>query len=1078
MSVLKRTAVGVFVFTSGCLGSNGSDQPKLSVQVAPLDLEGVDNVCYDLQVTNDLGEIVWSLGDPGDTFAGDDTTTVCSRRYGNGGGGAIAYVGTCDATDANPADEGTAVNTVTIWVDGIYGADGDDLGDWRDPCEGGCSLRRECAENADTAVDFNLTVMRRAQQGFFDIAVEFQDIFCSAKVDVVDELLHDQGVRGPTAVVGFACTSGDNNPTYLYLDKVEVACDDNETYAVEPLGPGGNLGAQGVGLFQTAVYHDVEELPGLNKCFWNTSLGLDVESALDATHLGNNCTLVTEGTASETLFSQVGGYFVSPGGTAYPKIHFEVPLTGATGELLVGAHPLEGGNGVATAYSTVSDGAGDSYDFAMACGSEPMRATPAGEPFCGNGVVEAGEQCDGGVDCQNCECFKGYSPDGNKGCTSAGFCGDGRVTGNEECESPAPNCDWIKCQCYPNFPADGSGQCVGVTNNCGNGNLDAGEECELGTANCDGECNCIGDSIPAELGGCTGCGNGVQDPNEACEPDVNPTTFGLNCDPATCSCVNWYQPTQSGTFGCGYCGDLYLDGREQCDGTPNCQDCHCTTGQSTSAISQCITCGDGYREGTEQCESGLNCDTATCTCFSPYDQIEAPDGVCARCGDGQWQSAVEMCDDGPGPCIESGNSCTCPANLVPDNIGSCGCADGNPPDPIDGCNRSDCGNEVVDPGETCDGTAPGYANASQCSSDCSNCLNGFIGDGFGGCTQCGNATVDATEVCDATDTNRQNSGQCNLACDGCMSPYISDNNGGCTLCGNGAWDSADETCDPSSMTSGHEQCANDCQGCAAPYISDTFGGCTLCGNGQIDLGQGEVCDTQADPNCQMGCTDCNWGWVPDPMRMSACTQCGNGALDAGETCDWAIDPSCDQSCTTCSGTEVADGNGGCTLCGNNLLDTPQGEQCDGGDHCDNLTCSCPANMVPDNVGGCKLCGNGIYDASNGEDCDGGANCDEWCGCQGDMVGDGFGNCTYCGNDQFDAGLEACEWTSDTVECDHATCTCVTGNPNGDGTCSMCGDGIVEPGEDCENTTGTNEACVECACAFGTIPNEDGVCVFP
>lgn len=82
--------------------SSGSSGPELGVEVAPLALPGVGNACYDIEVRNDLGELVWARGDRAKTADVDDTSALCSRRFGNGPGGDIAYVGTCDATDAEP----------------------------------------------------------------------------------------------------------------------------------------------------------------------------------------------------------------------------------------------------------------------------------------------------------------------------------------------------------------------------------------------------------------------------------------------------------------------------------------------------------------------------------------------------------------------------------------------------------------------------------------------------------------------------------------------------------------------------------------------------------------------------------------------------------------------------------------------------------------------------------------------------------------------------------------------------------------------------------------------------------------
>ncbi len=78
--------------------------------------------------------------------------------------------------------------------------------------------------------------MRDANQGFFDVAINFEDVFCSAKLDctydndgnVPINLLFDPvtGERRQTAVVALACTQGPNadNRTHLHVTDVRYRC--------------------------------------------------------------------------------------------------------------------------------------------------------------------------------------------------------------------------------------------------------------------------------------------------------------------------------------------------------------------------------------------------------------------------------------------------------------------------------------------------------------------------------------------------------------------------------------------------------------------------------------------------------------------------------------------------------------------------------------------------------------------------------------------------------------------------------------------------------------------------------------
>ncbi len=121
---------------------------------------------------------------------------------------------------------------------------GDDDGEpWSDelavfanprPADAPCQREPACVEGGDTCVTFDLTVARPASQGFFDVAVSFEDLFCSAKVDCVAdrggdeplELLFAPGgsERLPSAVLAFACTAGVGADTQLYLSGLAIDC--------------------------------------------------------------------------------------------------------------------------------------------------------------------------------------------------------------------------------------------------------------------------------------------------------------------------------------------------------------------------------------------------------------------------------------------------------------------------------------------------------------------------------------------------------------------------------------------------------------------------------------------------------------------------------------------------------------------------------------------------------------------------------------------------------------------------------------------------------------------------------------
>jgi hypothetical protein len=183
--------------------------------------------------------------------------------------------------------------------------------------------------------------------------------------------------------------------------------------------------------------------------------------------------------------------------------------------------------------------------------------------------------------------------------------------------------------------------------------------------------------------------------------------------------------------------------------------------------------------------------------------------------------------------------------------------------------------------------------------------------------------------------------------------------------------------------------------------------------------------------------------------------------------------------------------GGCiddNLCGNGAIDAA--EECDGADFgaatCDSetagalpdgtLTCEADCTISTGNCVNNNLCGNDNIDA--GEDCDngdlGGANCDDAtngalplgtlacddAACQFDTSG-----CfaPVCGDDQIDAPEEC-----DNNNLDGENCNTITGGAFPQGTlacdglcqfdttlCGLCGDGIAQANETCDDDCGGN-----------------------
>ena len=329
-------------------------------------------------------------------------------------------------------------------------------------------------------------------------------------------------------------------------------------------------------------------------------------------------------------------------------------------------------------------------------------------PACGNGVAEDQEICDG-PDLRGADC------------SSLGFA-SGAVQCTPDCTVDASNCTL-----------------------CGNGSADPGEDCD-GSPGV--TCASVGLGTESEAVGCTNdcrfdyaecsaCGDGMLTAPEACDPLAESPA-------ATCESVGFDGGELGCTAGCAFdtsgcsrCGNAALESGESCDGADlggaSCGAMGFESGAllcSSSCVldaSQCQACGDGILSGTEPCDpavpSSLACtlhgfDSGSGTCA---DCIFNPTG-CGSCGNGA-ADGDEACDQ----LDFDGETCS--------SLGFAGgalaCADNCTFD-VSGCSGSGCGDDVIDDGEDCDGTALG-ANCADlgfnggtltCNGDCTHNTSG------------------------------------------------------------------------------------------------------------------------------------------------------------------------------------------------------------------------------------------------------------------------------------------------------------------------------------------------------------------
>ena len=219
---------------------------------------------------------------------------------------------------------------------------------------------------------------------------------------------------------------------------------------------------------------------------------------------------------------------------------------------------------------------------------DPGDGDGDGEPsMCGDGVVQAGEECDlGDSNAETGQC--------TPSCLIA-TCGDGFVyEGFEDCDDGNPvNTDACLDTC--------------VAASCGDGFVQEGvEACDDGNSDNTDACNQM--CMPGS------CGDGILQANEQCD-DGNMDTSDA-CPACQLS----------------FCGDGYVQvGVEMCDDGNDQSNDGCIANTCVHAL-----CGDGFVwEGMEACDDGNLSNNDACPSCEP-----------AFCGDGFKWTGMEECDDG------------------------------------------------------------------------------------------------------------------------------------------------------------------------------------------------------------------------------------------------------------------------------------------------------------------------------------------------------------------------------------------------------------------------------------------------
>ena len=618
--------------------------------------------------------------------------------------------------------------------------------------------------------------------------------------------------------------------------------------------------------------------------------------------------------------------------------------------------------------------------------------TDAGTP-CGNGLLDQDERCDIAI----LPGLPGACPDlcgDDDPCTTHLLAGVGCLSHCLVSEITNFIAHDDCCPIGGNLTND-----IDCEANCGNGIVEPGEECDPPgscPAACDDGDSCTADYMTGHADDCTARCSSL--PVLACTHDDG-------CCPFSCNAVNDNDCAAT-------CGNGVVEAGESCDPPGSCPTaCNdgnaCTvdslTGASANCTAACVfTPKTACIGGDDCCPAGCNANNdSNCSPVCGNAVIE-PGETCdppASC------PALPSCNDG-NPCttdLLTGSAATCTAACGTTPVITCLNGDGCCPS---GCNMltddscsANCGNGVIEPGETCDppGTCP------------TACFDGNT------CT---------------TDTLTGSALNCNSACtypaivscvggDGCCpSGCNANNDSNCSpVCGNNVTEPG-ETCDPPGTCPVSCSDGNNC-------TTDTLSGSSLTCDVACTFPVITAC-TGGDGCCPSGCnanTDSNCSPV-----------CGNNVVEPGETCD--PPGSCPSSCddgNPCTIDSLSGSAATCTaICGTTSITT-----CTHGDGC------CPSGCNANNDNNClPACGNSVVEA--GETCDPPASCPSSCfdgnACTSDVLGGAAVTCDV-----------SCAYPVITT-CTHDDGCCVAGcNALQDNNCpAVCGNSVTEPGETCDD----------------------------